>query len=253
MYEFDEDLFGRDMRHKPPFPNMLTARGWGSSHGRLAYTSLNRQQDSNVSEYAVSQMGFMPKGYVIIDKRTMSYDKRNAIKVSQYRVAIPVREFAKRNRLTIQDQWELINYKFVGSFDPAIDVKRRRDYPRIEDAYMKAEDEGRLKEFVAQFWDIKKETDEYIDSQNQKIEELRELEYYASCELLQFFRNNFDYKKTTLDDVITGLNRRYDDFPLSVIERKLMIKHQSLESISRKIRLLRQQIKEYVAQRSIQL
>ena len=50
-----ESLFGHDGRHKPnPIPELLTERGWGSSHGRLAYSNMNRQQDSNMSEYAIN-------------------------------------------------------------------------------------------------------------------------------------------------------------------------------------------------------
>lgn len=255
MYDdYEDNLFGHDGRHKPnPFPDMLTEKGWGNSHGRLAYTSFNRQQDSNISEYAVSTIGFMPQGYVIIDRRTMPYDKENAIKVSKYRVAIPVRDFASHNLLTIRDQWELMNSRYVGCFDPTKNVKPRKDVPNIEDAYMKAEDEGRLDKFLSQFWDIKEMKNVVLQKLNQQIYEIQELENAANEGLRRFFKENFDTKRSLAETIDNCKNRAYDGNPLNVIERRLMAKYESVRAINERIRKARHRIKEFIEQRSLQL
>ena len=60
MYQDDDGLFGRDMRYKPPLAPALTEEhGWGGSHGRLAFSQMNRSQESNISEYAISKLGWL--------------------------------------------------------------------------------------------------------------------------------------------------------------------------------------------------
>lgn len=82
MYEYEETLFGVDMRHRPPLTIMPTEEhGWGGSHGRLAYSQMNRSQEWNYSEYAVNTMGLMPKNYVIVNANEVSINRESALKV----------------------------------------------------------------------------------------------------------------------------------------------------------------------------
>ena len=81
MYEYEETLFGVDMRHRPPLTIMPTEEhGWGGSHGRLAYSQMNRSQEWNYSEYAVNTMGLMPKNYVIVNANEVSINRESALK-----------------------------------------------------------------------------------------------------------------------------------------------------------------------------
>ena len=92
MYDdHGQELFGHDGRYKPPLPNLLTEDGWGGSHGRLAYSSLNRSQESNYSEYALATMGIMPEGYIIVNAKDVDVNHETALKVGHHRVAIPVK------------------------------------------------------------------------------------------------------------------------------------------------------------------
>ena len=64
------------MRHKPPLTIMPTEEhGWGGSHGRLAYSQINRSQEWNYSEYAVNTMGLMPKNYIIVNANEVNINK----------------------------------------------------------------------------------------------------------------------------------------------------------------------------------
>lgn len=149
----DDGLFGHDGRHKPsPIPRLLTERGWGSSHGRLAYTGFNRQQDSNMSEYAISTIGMLPKGYVIINADTMDYDSETAFMVGPHRVAIPVKELARDRRLSLYEQWELMNPRYIGTyFNIGFDTCRSKR-PEFEEAYHDAIAKGEADKFISQFW-----------------------------------------------------------------------------------------------------
>ena len=159
MYDIQEDsLFGHDGRHKPnPIPELLTERDWGTSHGRLAYTNMNRQQDDNMSEYAISTIGMMPAGYVIINSDTIDYDPETALRVSPRRVAVPVKELARARRLTIQEQWELMNPRYIGTyFDMRYDwFKSKR--PNFDEAYSEAIAKDESDKFLSQFWTAEEE------------------------------------------------------------------------------------------------
>jgi len=155
MYnECEESLFGRDMRHKPPITIMPTEEhGWGCSHGRLAYSSMNRAQEKNYSEYAITTMGMMPKNYIIVNVNEVHINNETALKVCHNRVAIPVKEFARQKRLSLKEQWELMNPQWIGTYfgyrgeDP---YRSRR--PTLEKAMSDAMEQGKFDEFMSQFW-----------------------------------------------------------------------------------------------------
>ena len=150
-----ESLFGHDGRHKPPpIPELLTERGWGSSHGRLAYSNMNRQQDSNMSEYAINTIGMLPKNYVIINESTMDYNPDTAFRVGPHRVAIPVKELARDRRLTIQEQWELMNPRYIGTYFNIDCRSKRHDFDK---AYQEAIANGEEEQFLSQFWTLEYE------------------------------------------------------------------------------------------------
>ena len=159
MYDgSDESLFGHDGRHKPnPIPELLTERGWGSSHGRLAYSNMNRQQDSNMSEYAINTIGMLPKNYVIINESTMDYNPETAFRVGSHRVAIPVKELARDRRLTIQEQWELMNPRYIGTYFNIDFDSCRSKRPNFDEAYQEAIANGEAEQFLCQFWTLEYE------------------------------------------------------------------------------------------------
>jgi hypothetical protein len=153
-----ESLFGHDGRHKPnPIPELLTERGWGSSHGRLAYSNMNRQQDSNMSEYAINTIGMLPKNYVIINESTMDYNPDTAFRVGPHRVAIPVKELARERWLTIQEQWELMNPRFIGTYFNIDFDSCRSKRPDFDEAYQEAIANGDGEQFLSQFWTLEYE------------------------------------------------------------------------------------------------
>ena len=163
MYEEDA-LFGHDGRHKPsPIPQLLTARGWGSSHGRLAYSQMNRQQDDNMSEYAMKTIGMLPKGYVIVSDDTIGYDSETAFRVGHHRVAIPVKEFARSRRLTIREQWELLNPRYIGTYFRSDYDSCRSKRPDFDEAYQEAITNGTDAQFIAQIWTPAREHEAAID------------------------------------------------------------------------------------------
>ena len=157
MYENEENLFGVDMRHRPPLTIMPTEEhGWGGSHGRLAYSQMNRQQESNYSEYALNTMGILPKNYVIVNADEVNVNRESAFKVCHGRVAIPVKEFARQKRLTLKEQWELMNPQWVGTFFGYLgDDPYRSQRKTLEDAMSEAVNQNRLDEFMKQFWSAK--------------------------------------------------------------------------------------------------
>lgn len=154
MYDdHGEELFGHDGRHKPPRADLLTERGWGSSHLRLAYSGMNRQQATNYSEYAMNTIGMVPQGYVIVNAKDVRYNTETALKVAHNRVAIPVKEFARQRRLTLKEQWELMNPKWVGTFfgHKGEDIWRNQR-PTLERAMSEAMDADCFDDFMRQFW-----------------------------------------------------------------------------------------------------
>lgn len=176
MYEYEENLFGVDMRHRPPLTILPTEEhGWGGSHGRLAYSSMNRSQEWNYSEYALSTMGMMPKNYVIVNVNEVNVNKESAIKVSKGRVAIPVKEFARQKRLTLKEQWELMNPQWVGTFfglcgeDP---YRSRRK--TLEEAMSEAMQKKCFDEFMKNFWSAKYGHKEAIERLERRAKDLEQ-------------------------------------------------------------------------------
>lgn len=176
MYDPQDDaLFGHDGRHMPsPFPQLLTARGWGSSHSRLAYSQMNRQQDDNMSEYAVKAIGMLPKGYVIINADTMDYDPETAFRVSPHRVAVPVKELARDRWLTIQEQWELMNPRYIGTYFRNDYDSCRSTRPDFDEAYQEAITNGTDAQFIAQFWTPAREHEAAIDRLRRRLDALED-------------------------------------------------------------------------------
>ena len=176
MYD-DDGLFGRDMRHKPPpQPQLTSGPGWGNSRGRLAYSFMNRHQEENYSEYAVTMLGFVPEGYVIVNEGEVEYDPETALKVCHGRVAIPVKELARQRDLTLSEQWELMNPRWVGTyFDCELEGLYRNRRPNFRKAVVKAIGEGRYDEFRDQFWCFELNFKAVRDMQL-KLKELKRIE-----------------------------------------------------------------------------
>lgn len=157
MYEYEENLFGVDMRHKPPLTILPTQEhGWGNSRGRLAYSNINRCQEWNYSEYAITTMGMMPKNYIIVNQNEVKVNINTALRVCHNRVAIPVKEFARQKKLTLKEQWELMNPQWVGTFfDNRGEDPYRSKRPTLERAMSDAMEQDRFDEFMQQFWSAK--------------------------------------------------------------------------------------------------
>ena len=185
MYEYEEKLFGVDMRHKPPLTIMPTEEhGFGGSHGRLAYSQINRSQEWNYSEYAVNTMGLMPKNYIIVNANEVNINKESALKVCKGRVAIPVKEFARQKRLTLKEQWELMNPQWVGTFFGHLgDDPYRNRRKTLEDAISEAVGQNRLDEFMRQFWSAKHGHKDAVERLERRATELerRSNELYREC------------------------------------------------------------------------
>ena len=175
-YLDDDGLFGHDMRHKPPMADMLTAKGgWGFSHGRLAYSNMVRSQEGNISEYAVTTVGGPLKGYVIVNAREVPYNKDTALKVAHNRVAIPVKEFARFRHLSPHDQWELMNPRWVGTFDDNGSMINpfRSKRPTLGQAMSDAMDDDRYDEFMRQFWSPEYEHKAALDRLERRMQNLQ--------------------------------------------------------------------------------
>ena len=175
MYDDNgNELFGHDGRHKPPRVDLLTARGWGDSRGRLAYSSMNRQQETNFSEYAINTLGCVPPNYVIVNARDVRYNPDTALKVGHGRVAIPVKEFAMQRRLSLKEQWELMNPRWVGTFFGHLgeDTWRNRR-PNLERAMVDAMNADRFDEFMRQFWSATSDHADAIGRLNDRAKDLQ--------------------------------------------------------------------------------
>lgn len=175
MYDdHGEELFGHDGRHKPPRADLLTERGWGNSHLRLAYSGMNRQQATNYSEYAMNTIGMVPHGYVIVNAKDVRYNTETALKVAHNRVAIPVKEFARQRRLTLKEQWELMNPKWIGTFfgHKGEDIWRNQR-PTLERAMSEAMDADCFDDFMRQFWSATSDHADAIGRLNDRAKDLQ--------------------------------------------------------------------------------
>jgi len=245
MYEYEEQLFGVDMRHKPPLPQMLTAEGWGSSHGRLAYSQMNRSQECNYSEYAINSLGFMPKNYVIVNQNEVKFNKDTALKVGHNRVAIPVKEFARQKRLTLKEQWELMNPQWIGTFFGFCGEEPYRNRrPSLEQAMSDAMECKKFDEFMQQFWSAKYGHKKAVDRLERRAKDLdsRADAYYSRYRAL-------DIKITSIEsDMNRGQYEKYHLQGYNVHEYLRSLKAEKNEAYmmywenSRKSR----RIKEYI-------
>lgn len=200
MYENEENLFGVDMRHRPPLTIMPTEEhGWGGSHGRLAYSQMNRQQESNYSEYALNTMGILPKNYVIVNADEVNVNRESAFKVCRGRVAIPVKEFARQKRLTLKEQWELMNPQWVGTFFGYLgDDPYRSQRKTLEQAMSDAIQNNCYEKFMMQFWSAKCGHEAAIERLERRANELEDranklnVEYASLNEQIKAIEKDLD-------------------------------------------------------------
>ena len=228
MNEYEENLFGVDMRHRPPLTILTTEEhGWGNSHGRLAYSNMNRSQEWNYSEYALATMGIMPQNYIIVNANEVNVNRESAIKVCKGRVAIPVKEFARQKRLTLKEQWELMNPRWIGTFfgfrgeDP---FRSRRK--TLEEAISEAVGQDRFDEFMKQFWSAKYGHKEAIERLTRRADELE--------------RRSREYKKSirNLDSQIKRMERDINKGLLEYYHLQGLNAHEHLEELRSKRYLL---------------
>ena len=242
MYENEENLFGVDMRHRPPLTIMPTEEhGWGGSHGRLAYSQMNRQQESNYSEYALNTMGILPKNYVIVNADEVNVNIESAFKVCRGRVAIPVKEFARQKRLTLKEQWELMNPQWVGTFFGYLgDDPYRSQRKTLEQAMSEAVDQNRLDEFMKQFWSAKHGHKAAIERLEQRANDLEQqsIELNRECLRLgdQIKKIESDISKGLLDFYhLQGLNAH--EYLNKLKTNRLNIRSRSIEASSKAKRI----------------
>lgn len=170
MYDdHGEELFGHDGRHKPPQADLLTVEF------RL---HMSRQDEQDFSAYAIKQLGCVPKNYVIVNAREIPFNPDTALKVGHGRVAIPVKEFARAKRLTLKEQWELMNPQWVGSYfgNRGEDIYRNTR-PNLFKAISEAKDADRLEEFKQQFWSAIYGHEEAIRRLDKRANELELMSY----------------------------------------------------------------------------
>lgn len=228
MNEYEENLFGVDMRHRPPLTILPTEEhGWGNSQGRLAYSKMNRSQEWNYSEYALTTMGIMPQNYIIVNANEVNVNRESAIKVCKGRVAIPVKEFARQKRLTLKEQWELMNPRWIGTFfgfrgeDP---FRSRRK--TLEEAISEAVGQDRFDEFMKQFWSAKYGHKEAIERLTRRADELE--------------KRSREYKKSirNLDSRIKRMERDINKGLLEYYHLQGLNAHEHLEELRSKRYLL---------------
>lgn len=166
MYDdHGEDLFGHDGRHKPPRADLLTVEF------RL---HMSRQDEQDFSAYTIKQLGCMPKNYVIVNAREIPFNPDTALKVGHGRVAIPVKEFARQKRLTLLEQWELMNPRWVGTyFDYTGKYPYNNHRPNLKAAMLDAMGKGTFDEFMQQFWSAIYGHEKAINRLKNRAEELQ--------------------------------------------------------------------------------
>lgn len=101
---------------------------------------------------SASWAGCVPKGYVIVSESSVKYNPDTALKVCHGRVAIPVKEFASQRKLTLREQWELMNPKWVGTYFGRMSDHYDRQRPSLEKAIALAKEKNRYEDFISQFW-----------------------------------------------------------------------------------------------------
>lgn len=246
-----DELFGHDGRHRPPLiPRLLTARGWKGSHGRLAFDMFNRAQDVNMSEYAVSIIGGLPSGYVIVNADILEFDVHKAIKVGNRRVAIPVKEYARQQRLSILEQWELMNPNWVGTyFGEKSDWTFNGRRPQLKKAVEKAKDEGKYIEFASRFWLA---WDEHWEALNRMSQTMKRLQKEADGLKSKLF--NLERRINQLESDIHY--QRYDKYHLKgtnahAILNELKYKHFNVRDEYTKIQQKARELSEFLANLSL--
>jgi hypothetical protein len=139
----------------------------------------------------------------------MNYDPNTAIKVNDFRVAIPVKEFARHKGIDVYTQWELINYKYVGSFDPTKDTKPCKGFKTLPDAYEEAVENNNLKEFLSVFYDLAVDDPELCDKKHRQLK-------HVESEISRYMERLND-----AESVIRQLERKADyGIGLTLEERK---------------------------------
>ena len=246
MYEYEEQLFGVDMRHRPPLTILPTQEhGWASSRGRLAYSSMNRRQELNYSEYALTMMGTMPKGYVIVNESEIHYNTETAFRVSHNRVAIPVKEFAKQKKLSLEEQWELMNPQWVGTYfgflgeDP---YRNRR--PSLAKAISDAMEQDRLDEFMSQFWSAEYDHRKAIERLEHRAKDLESLADGLQREYLRL-----DRKVKRIRTDISNLNYtlyHLQGYNVHELLASTLIQRDEVAERRREARMKARRIKEYL-------
>lgn len=246
MYENEETLFGVDMRHRPPLTIMPTEEhGWGGSHGRLAYSQMNRAQESNYSEYALNTMGILPKNYVIVNADEVNVNRESAFKVCHGRVAIPVKEFARQKRLTLKEQWELMNPQWVGTFFGYLgDDPYRSQRKTLEQAMSDAVDNKCFEKFMSQFWSARYGHEAAIERLERRANELEDranqlnVEYASLNEQIKAIEKDLD--KGMLEYYhLQGLNA--NEHLNNLRSKRLSVNQKWLEALTKARR-----IKDYI-------
>ncbi len=244
--EFEDNIFGVDMRHKPPLTILPTQeKGWESSRGRLAYSQMNRAQERNYSEYALDTMGIMPKNYIIVNQAEVKVNKETAIKVCHGRVAIPVKEFARQKRLSLKEQWELMNPQWIGTFfgNRGDDPYRNRR-PSLEQAMNDAMAQDKFDEFMQQFWSAEYGHKSAIERLEKRVKNL--------MSTLRFYdKERFSLRKT-IANVVDKVNKgQLQDFHLQGLnahEYLIQMKNRlyELNGLCMEVETKAKRIKDYI-------
>jgi len=247
MYDdIGDELFGHDGRYKPPRADLLTMKdGWAGSEGRLAYSKMNRQQASNMSEYAIATMGMMPKGYVIINDSTMDYDRDTAFRVAPHRVAVPVKELARDRWLTIQEQWELMNPNYIGTYFDFNFVASLSHRPEFDEAYQDAIANGKTDEFLKMFWTPEYEHEAAIHRLRMRLNDLEDKRMEMKMRVMRAesnvrkIRSDINFQRTHLydniqyallkaEDKLINVTKDYNELIEKIDKIKTYLKHYTI-------------------------
>ena len=105
---------------------------------------------------------------------TVGYDSETAFRVGHRRIAIPVKDFARSRRLTILEQWELLNPRYIGAYFRNDYDSCRRTRPDFDEAYQEAITNGTYAQFIAQFWTPAREHEAAIDRMRRRLDDLED-------------------------------------------------------------------------------